>query len=164
MPATSFASPRRLRADYYQIPYDPDPTSWQNQLYDSSGLRDGQHETDAYAILSWIHTFSESTMLQVSPFYHFNRARYEPHPDDFPNATTSDQTGNYAGMQASFTTTIAKNSISAGYMDTASMKPTSSPCDSTTAAIPTFPRTRTSPEASKKPSSKTNTSPHHGSR
>ncbi|MGB7188625.1 MAG: TonB-dependent receptor [Acidobacteriaceae bacterium] len=104
----------QLRADYYQIPYDPDPNSWQNQLYDSSGLRDGEHETDGYAIFSWIHTYSESTMLQVSPFYHFNRAKYEPHTDDFPNATTSDQTGNYAGLQSSFTTTIAGNSISAG--------------------------------------------------
>jgi len=112
--SNQFRLTAQSRADYYQIPYDPDPASWQNQLYDSSGLRDGQHETDAYAILSWIHTFSEVTMLQVSPFYHFNRARYEPHPNDFPNATTSDQTGNYAGVQASFTTTIAKNSISAG--------------------------------------------------
>jgi outer membrane cobalamin receptor len=113
--SNQFRLTTQARTDYYQIPYDPDPTSWQNQLYPSSALRDGQHETDAYAILSWIHTLSESTMLQVSPFYHFNRARYEPHPDDFPNATTSDQTGNYAGLQASFTTTIAKNSISAGF-------------------------------------------------
>lgn len=104
----------QLRTDYYQIPYDPDANDWQNQLYDSSGLRDGQHETDGYAIFSWVHTYSESTMLQVSPFYHFNHAKYEPHADDFPNATTSDQTGNYAGVQASFSTTIAKNSLSAG--------------------------------------------------
>jgi hypothetical protein len=104
----------QLRADYYQIPYDPDANDWQNQLYDSSGLRDGEHETDGYAIFSWVHTYSSATLLQVSPFYHFNRANYEPHPDDFPNATASEQTGNYAGLQASFTTTIAKNTVSAG--------------------------------------------------
>ncbi len=28
------------------------------QLYDSSGLRDGEHETDSYAALTWLHTFS----------------------------------------------------------------------------------------------------------
>lgn len=104
----------QLRADYYQIPYDPNAHDWQNQLYDSSGFRDGEHETDGYAIFSWVHTYNESTLLQVSPFYHFNRAKYEPHPDDFPNATTSDQTGNYAGLQASYSTTVAKNTITAG--------------------------------------------------
>src|SRR5271155_1621819 len=35
-----------LRQDYYQIPYDPNPNSSENQVYDTSGLRDGQTETD----------------------------------------------------------------------------------------------------------------------
>jgi Carboxypeptidase regulatory-like domain/TonB dependent receptor-like, beta-barrel len=104
----------QLRTDYYQIPYDPDPNDWQNQLYDSSGLRDGEHETDGYGVFSWVHTFNSSTLLQVSPFYHFNSAKYEPSQDDLPTATKSYQTGNYAGMQSSISTTIAKNSISAG--------------------------------------------------
>ena len=38
----------QVRADYFQIPYDPDPNSVGNQQYDSSGLRDGQHEKDAH--------------------------------------------------------------------------------------------------------------------
>jgi len=104
----------QARADYYQIPYDPDPNSWQNQLYNSSGLRDGQHETDAYVAFTWMHTFNTSTLLQLSPFYHYNSAKYEPSLNDFPTATTSDQTGNYAGLQGSISTTIAKNSIHAG--------------------------------------------------
>jgi hypothetical protein len=104
----------QLRTDYYQIPYDPDPNSWQNQLYNSSGLRDGEHETDSYAAFTWVHTFSPSTLLQVSPFYHYNSAKYEPHADDFPAASTSDQTGNYAGLQTSFSTVIARNSLSGG--------------------------------------------------
>lgn len=104
----------QLRADYYQIPYDPDANDWQNQLYDSSGLRDGEHETDGYTIFSWVHTWNESTLLQVSPFYHYNSAKYAPDPSDLPAATTSDQTGNYAGLQSSFSTTIEKNSITAG--------------------------------------------------
>ena len=104
----------QARADYYQIPYDPDPNSWQNQLYNSSGLRDGEHETDAYAAFTWMHTFNASTILQLSPFYHYNSAKYEPSLNDFPTATTSDQTGNYAGLQGSISTTIAKNSIRGG--------------------------------------------------
>ena len=30
----------QLRQDYFQIPYDPNPASFENQQYDSSGLRD----------------------------------------------------------------------------------------------------------------------------
>ena len=81
----------QLRSDYYQIPYDPNPNGWQNQLYDSSGLRDGEHETDGYGAFTWVHTFNSSTLLQVSPFYHYNSANYEPSPDDSPTATTSDR-------------------------------------------------------------------------
>ena len=36
-----------LRRDYYQIPYDPNPNLARSQ-FDSSGLRDGQHEADGY--------------------------------------------------------------------------------------------------------------------
>lgn len=104
----------QLRNDYYQIPYDPSANDWQNQLYNSSGLRDAENETDGYAIFSWVHTFNASTLLQVSPYYHFNRAKYSPSLSDQPTATTSDQTGNYAGLQSSFSTTVAKNSLSAG--------------------------------------------------
>ncbi len=104
----------QARTDYYQIPYDPDPTSWQNQLYNSSGLRDGEHETDAYTALTWVHNFNAATLLQLSPFYHYNSAKYEPHTYSFPTATTSDQTGNYGGLQGSISTVIAKNSISGG--------------------------------------------------
>jgi hypothetical protein len=104
----------QLRTDYYQIPYDPDPDDWQNQIYDSSGLRDGEHETDSYAALTWVHNFNASTVLQLSPFYHYNDATYDPNAQDLPTATSSKQTGNYAGVQSSISTVIAKNSISGG--------------------------------------------------
>ena len=80
----------QLRSDYYQIPYDPDVDSWQNQLYDSSGLRDGEHENDGYAAFTWVHNFNASTLLQFSPFYHYNNANYDPSLEDLPNATTSE--------------------------------------------------------------------------
>jgi TonB dependent receptor/Carboxypeptidase regulatory-like domain/TonB-dependent Receptor Plug Domain len=104
----------QLRSDYYQIPYDPNVDSWQNQLYDSSGLRDGEHENDGYAAFTWVHNFNATTLLQLSPFYHYNNAKYDPSLEDLPAATSSDQTGNYAGVQASVSTLIAKNSLSGG--------------------------------------------------
>ena len=66
------------RRDFFQIPYDPDPNSLENQQYDSSGLRDGQSETDVAESVSYLHTFNASTVLQVSPFYHYNKADYDP--------------------------------------------------------------------------------------
>jgi hypothetical protein len=93
----------QARNDCFQIPYDPDPNSFENRQYDSSHLRDAQHETDALAAFSWIRTFSSSAVVQVSPFYHFNRANYSPSPTDQPVATTSNRSSNYGGVQASFT-------------------------------------------------------------
>jgi hypothetical protein len=113
-PANQMRLVTQLRTDYYQIPYDPDQDDWQNQLYDSSGLRDGEHETDGYAALTWVHNFNASTVLQLSPFYHYNDAKYDPSAQDLPTATSSNQTGNYAGVQSSLSTVIAKNSISGG--------------------------------------------------
>ena len=113
-PANQLRLVSQLRTDYYQIPNDPDPNDWENQLYDSSGLFDGEHETDSYAALTWLHTFSAKTTSQISPFYHFNRAGYQSNPDDQPSSTTADETGNYAGLQASVSTVIARNSLSAG--------------------------------------------------
>lgn len=113
-PRDQFRLVTQLRADYFQIPYDPDPNSSENQLYNSSGLRDGQHETDGLTVFSWIHTFNTSTLLQISPFYHYNSANYEPKPYDFPVATTSDRASNYGGLQGSITTEIAHNNIQAG--------------------------------------------------
>ena len=78
----------QLRTDYFQIPYDPNPSSLENQQYDSSGLRDGQHETDGLAAFTWAHTFGGSRLLQVSPYYHYNRADYAPGLGDLPVATT----------------------------------------------------------------------------
>ena len=113
-PQDQFRLVTQLRTDYFQIPYDPDPNSLENQVYNSSGLRDGQHETDGLTIFSWVHTFNPSTLLQVSPYYHYNSASYEPDLNDLPVATTSDRASNYAGVQASISTEIARNTLQAG--------------------------------------------------
>jgi hypothetical protein len=104
----------QLRADYFQIPYDPDPNSYQNQFYPSQSLRDGQHETDAMATGTWAHTFNTATMLEISPFFHSNSANYVANPNDFPVATTSHRASHYGGIQAGANTNIARNTIQAG--------------------------------------------------
>jgi len=115
-PANQFRLVTQLRTDYYQIPKDPDPNDWQTAVlgYATNQLNDGEHETDSYAALTWLHTFSPVTVSQISPFYHFNRTNYQSDPNDVPIATTANETGNYAGLQGSISTVIAKNSLSAG--------------------------------------------------
>ncbi len=113
-PKDQFRLVAQLRQDYFQIPYDPNPNDFENQQYDSSGLRDGQHETDGLSALSWIHSFNASTVLQVSPFFHYNKADYASNPNDTPVATTVNRASTYGGGQASITTVIARNTLEAG--------------------------------------------------
>jgi hypothetical protein len=93
----------QVRHDFFQIPYDPDPNSFENQQYDSSGLRDIQRETDAIMAITWLRTLDPSTVLQASPFFHYNQADYNSPPNDAPVATTADRTSNYLGGQLSLT-------------------------------------------------------------
>ena len=103
-----------LRKDYYQVPYDPNPNDFENSQYNSSGLRDGQHEGDAILNFSWVHTFNSKLLLTLSPFYHYNSANYDSNPNDFPVATTDHRSSNYAGGQVTFSATLPKNNLQAG--------------------------------------------------
>ena len=105
----------QLRQDFFQAPYDPDPNSWLNQIYDSSGLRDGQTERDAFLIADWVHTLSPAAIFEVAPFYHWNVANYDSKPTDFPTSTTFDRTSNYAGLQASVRGEVKRNNLAAGF-------------------------------------------------
>ncbi|MGD1095695.1 MAG: TonB-dependent receptor [Bryobacteraceae bacterium] len=98
-----------LRQDYYQIPIDPSPNSFGNQVYPSYGLHDSEREPDGYLTFSWVHTFNPNLLLTVSPFYHYNEASYNASPNDFPVISNVNQTANYAGAQASLNATILKN-------------------------------------------------------
>ena len=103
-----------LRRDYYQIPFDPDPNDSENQEFQTSGLRDGQHEADDFVVFSWVRTFNPNAVLTVSPFYHFNRANYGGSPNDTPVQTTDNRSSNYAGGQASLALTLPKNNLQVG--------------------------------------------------
>lgn len=104
----------QLRHDFFQIPYDPDPNSFENQQYNSSGLRDTQSETDGVVAFTYLHTFSQKTVLQISPFYHYNDANYEPGANDAPDATTSKRASTYYGAQVQGSTIVARNSAQVG--------------------------------------------------
>ena len=105
----------QLRSDFFQIPYDPDANDYENQLYNSSGLRDAQHESDGVVAFTWSHSFNTSTLLNVSPFFHYNSANYEPNVNDTPTATTSDRASTYSGVQTSITGDLARNHLEAGF-------------------------------------------------
>lgn len=113
-PHDQFRLVSQLRHDFFQIPYDPDPNDFENQQYDSSGLRDTQSELDGLTAFTWLHTVNASTVLQLSPFFHYNRARYAPGPDDSPVGTTSDRASTYAGAQITGNFQLPRNSLEAG--------------------------------------------------
>jgi hypothetical protein len=102
------------RKDFFQIPYDPNPNSFENLQYDSSGLRDAQSETDIADAVSYLHTFNASTVLQVSPFFHYNKVDYNANPNDTPVATTYDRASTYAGAQISANTEFKRNTLQIG--------------------------------------------------
>ncbi len=80
-----------VRRDHYWIP---------NTAEDQSrGIRDLDKEKDGFANFSWVHTFSPETLLTVSPFYHYNSAKYLGGPAD-PLVTNDDRISRYSGLQA----------------------------------------------------------------
>ena len=116
-PANQLRLLTSVRRDYFQIPYDPFPNDFENtQGYASVGLRDGQHETDAGVLFSWVHTFNAHLLTTVSPFYHYNSGDYESSPNDVPVASTENRSSTYAGGQAAVAANYKKNDLQAGFL------------------------------------------------
>ena len=113
-----------VRRDYFQIPYDPFPDDIENNLvngqltgqYPSLDLRDGQHETDAGVLFSWVHTFNSHLLTTVSPFYHYNSGNYASNPNDNPVASTENRSSIYVGGQATFAANYKKNDLQIGFL------------------------------------------------
>jgi outer membrane receptor for ferrienterochelin and colicin len=95
-----------LRRDDYEIPNDPDAQA--------TGVSDVEHERDALANFSWVHTFRPGLLLTVSPFYHGNIANYDGGPNDVPVATTQHRNSEYAGAQVAFNAVTAHHNATAG--------------------------------------------------
>jgi len=120
-PADQLRFVTSARRDYYQIPYDPFPSDLENGLlngnltgqYPSLNLRDAEHEADALANFSWVHTFNPRLLLTVSPFYHYNRADYDGGSSD-PIIAKQHRASTYGGGQVSFSASAAKNDLQAG--------------------------------------------------
>lgn len=107
----------QYRQDFFQIPYDPNPDDWEqaSNYYNSYGLRDTQHERDAFAIANWVHTISPNALFSLAPFYHFNQSNYDSSPADDPVATTWHQTSNYVGAQGDTHFETGPNAFSGGF-------------------------------------------------
>jgi hypothetical protein len=93
------------RADYYQVPNDPDQQA--------ALVRDREREQDGFGILSWVHTVSPGLLVTASPFYHFNRAAYEGGPQDVPSVIDN-RASTYAGGQLATSYVKGINNASAG--------------------------------------------------
>jgi hypothetical protein len=111
-PKDQFRLVTSLRADYYQVPFDPNSNS--SSPFDSHGLRDHQHENDGYVAFSWVRTINPNMLLTVSPFYHHNTANYGSDPNDTPSAASDNRTSDYAGLQSTFSVNVARNNIQMG--------------------------------------------------
>jgi hypothetical protein len=114
-----------LRRDYFQIPYDPFPNDIENgsiaangfsPQYPSIGLRDGEHESDAGALFTWVHTFNSHLMTTVSPFYHYNSGDYGSKPTDTPVASTLNRSSTYVGGQATLAANYRMNDLQVGFL------------------------------------------------
>ena len=108
----------QYRQDYFQVPYDPNPSGYEcaplDPYYCSSGLRDGQTERDSFVIANWVHTISPKALVSVAPFYHFNQSDYDSLATDQPVATTWHQKSNYGGVQTDARADAGWNTFSGG--------------------------------------------------
>ena len=95
-----------LRRDDYQIPNDMDAQA--------AGIRDLEHESDALANFSWMHTFQPGLLLTASSFYHYNRANYDGGPNDTPISTTQHRGSQYGGAQIVLNKVTHKHSATVG--------------------------------------------------
>lgn len=95
----------QARGDFYQVPNNPaDPTA---------GVNDREREQDALGIFTYLHPISSTTVLTVTPFFHFNRAAYEGGPTDVP-IPTDNRASTYAGGQVSITYVKGRHDAKAG--------------------------------------------------
>jgi hypothetical protein len=81
-----------VRKDSFQVPNEP--------IGHDAGVRDHEHEQDAFASFTYLHPLQADLLLNVSPFFHFNRADFAGGPLDTPSATTN-RASTYAGGQTS---------------------------------------------------------------
>ena len=93
------------RRDDYQIPNSP-----------GDRVDDVEREADAFAILSWVRTFTSDLVLTSSVLYHYNRADLDAAAGDYPISTTDQRASTYAGGQEALHWHWERNDIRVGVM------------------------------------------------
>jgi outer membrane receptor protein involved in Fe transport len=105
-PSNQFRFITSIRRDDYQIPID--------QPALDAGVRDVERERDVLADFTWVHTFSPTLLLTVSPFMHFNRANYDGGANDTPISAVQHLDSTYAGAQISLEAVTSKHNARVG--------------------------------------------------
>jgi outer membrane receptor protein involved in Fe transport len=96
-----------VRRDFFQVPNDPDAQE--------SGTRDVERERDGFMNFSWIRTLNSTSVLTVSPFYHYNRAALVGGPNDSPVSTSDDRSSHYGGAQVVLSALTDKHNAKIGF-------------------------------------------------
>ena len=109
------------RSDFYQIPNDPDGQA--------AGIRDVEHETDGFVNFSWLRTLRPGVLLTISPFFHYNSARYQGGPNDVPPSANDERTSTTPAARRRSRWLRASTTRARDFMPSA--KATTRPCAST---------------------------------
>ncbi len=81
-----------LRGDNYQIPNTQDQQA--------AGIRDLEHERDYLVGFNWAHSLSDGVVFSLTPYFHFNSARYRGGPNDTPFVLDDNARSNYLGVRS----------------------------------------------------------------
>ena len=81
-----------LRSDHYQIPNTPDDQA--------AGIRDLDLEHDYLVGFGWTHTLSDGILFSITPYLHYNSARYLGGPADTPFILDDNDRSTYIGGRA----------------------------------------------------------------
>jgi Carboxypeptidase regulatory-like domain/TonB-dependent Receptor Plug Domain len=106
-PKNQFRLVTALRRDFYQVPNDHDAQD--------AGIRDVEHERDAFINLSWVRTLNSKLLLTVAPFYHYNRAAFIGGPNDTPVIAGDKRSSQYGGAQVILSALTRQHNAKAGF-------------------------------------------------
>ena len=106
-PKDQFRLVTALRRDFYQVPNDQDAQN--------AGIRDVEHERDAFINFSWMRTLNDKLLLTISPFYHYNRAAFTGGPNDTPVIARDERSSQYGGAQVVLGALTRQHNAKAGF-------------------------------------------------
>ena len=106
-PKDQFRLVTAVRRDFFQVPNDQDAQD--------AGIRDVEHERDAFINFSWVRTLNSKLLLTVSPFYHYNRAAFIGGPNDTPVMAGDERSSQYGGAQVVLSALTQQHNAKAGF-------------------------------------------------